>query len=136
MKEVDALLDMLAEGAASGDVEWFGVLSNGAPCRCGPGFCASVAGYGFVGCCAGSRQDAAPDCTRCGAPHQSTAGCWNCDIRGKHGEDSLAVCKSTVRAMKLGVTMREMLERQDARWAQGDFVDMDKLLDEVEQAAK
>ena len=55
----------------------------GTACNCGPGFCADAKGIGYIGSCSegDGERIAAPDCTRCGAPHQSTRGCWLCQTR-------------------------------------------------------
>lgn len=58
------------------------LMSSGAPCKCGPGFCASSADLGYYGFCNGSRKVGAPDCPICCAQHQSDAGCWNCSRAG------------------------------------------------------
>lgn len=59
-------------------------FSAGAPCRCGPGFCASQEGLGYYGYCNGSREAVAvaEPCPVCLARNQSTAGCWNCSRCG------------------------------------------------------
>lgn len=77
------------------------VLFEGGPCRCGPGFCASQKGVGFIGHCSGSRQESGPDCPICGAPHQSTDGCWaGCDRE-------LSLAKEAVEAVRLDISWRE-----------------------------
>lgn len=83
------------------------VISRGRPCTCGPGFCASEAGVGFYGFCGGSRKEAAPDCLKCGAPHQAPEGCWACD-----GKDNDKTARLAVRALRLGVSWDTLFERQ------------------------
>ena len=76
-------------------------ISPGAPCKCGPGFCASRPGVGFYGYCAGSaRRESAPDCPLCGAPAQSTLGCWCCSVRGGNDPSELAL-EAAARARRV-----------------------------------
>jgi len=60
------------------------VISRGAPCKCGPGFCATSRGLAFYGFCKGASDDIAAgteECPYCEAPHQGTEGCWLCSTK-------------------------------------------------------
>lgn len=87
-------------------------ISGGAPCRCGPGFCANSHGVGFFGYCAGSRQTSAPDCTNCGAGRQSDAGCWLC--RGSSDTWEAENEATWLRMLAAGVTGHEVFDHQEA----------------------
>jgi hypothetical protein len=108
-------------------------ISNGAPCRCGPGFCANAEGLGFYGFCAGSRTTAGPDaCGRCGAPHQSDGGCWLCSRKSGSLEAwEIEECKAWVRAFHAGVTGREIFARQNAAIARGEFPTFPEVVDQI-----
>lgn len=83
----DVLADLLSE-APEGS---FGVvISRGAPCSCGPGFCwrkstdsgFGLGGYGYAACDR-DKGEKLPDCPHCEAPGQGVdetgrALCWNC----------------------------------------------------------
>ena len=101
-------------------------ISRGSPCLCGPGFCARSKGLGYFGYCDGSRVKAASDCPECGAPHQSTAGCWCCK-----GTSSPSVPAFTLRCLTEGVEGHEVFDAQNAAWARGESCDLDRALDIV-----
>ena len=125
MTPVSGVMEALAEGLADGSIESVCVISKGAPCRCGPGFCATERGLGFIGYCGGSRAVAAPDCRFCGAPHQSDAGCWLCLEREGPNEGS----KMWLRCLRLNVDGGALLDEQERR---GLRVTCDQILDEIE----
>jgi len=125
--------DFIIEGLANGSIQSAVVVSNGAPCRCGPGFCASASGVGYIGTCGGSRAMSAPDCPRCGAPHQSDAGCWLCDKKGNYTESDAAGSAIWLRALRLGVRGEDLFRRQDVHHADGRWVTLDDVLDEIER---
>ncbi len=59
------------------------VISEGAPCACGPGFCCVEDAKGGYGWCRERQEgEELPDCPHCGAAHQGTSKgrpvCWNC----------------------------------------------------------
>lgn len=95
------------------------LIAPGAPCRCGPGFCAAERGLGYIGFCGGSRATSAPDCPRCGAPHQSDAGCWLClpNAEPWQRENSAAY----VRMLAAGVHGRDVLDYQEAANRRGEW---------------
>jgi len=106
------------------------VISAGSPYKCGPGFCASDLGLGFMGYCRGARSDiqAAPDCPICGAPHQGPSGCWLCLTRD--GNDA----KGTgfwLRCLEHGIDSKQVFDLQDARMRQGTPVSCDDALTEI-----
>ena len=122
--------DFVVEGLADGSIESATAVSNGAPCKCGPGFCASEVGVGYYGYCGGSGTEAAPDCPICGAPHQSPAGCWLCSTRGGNNPENANLW---LRALRLGVDGNALFRWQDeARRRTGKWVSLDEILDEYE----
>jgi hypothetical protein len=95
------------------------LISAGAACLCGPGFCASAAGVGFVGTCGGSRTTTAPNCARCGAGHQSGPECWLCLPGAEAWEkENTAVY---LRMLVAGVRGPEVFEHQDAEIRAGRY---------------
>lgn len=105
---LECTIDMGGTNGAGGPC----LISSGAPCRCGPGFCAAERGLGYIGFCGGSRTTMAPDCPRCGAPHQSGAECWLCrpDAEPWQKENTAAY----VRMLHAGVHGHEVLDYQEA----------------------
>lgn len=104
---VEQIVSTVVEGG--GEVV---VISRGAPCKCGPGFCASDAGVGFYGVCSGSEgRQAAADCPWCKAPHQSDLGCWACYRRGGNDPET---AKLTVECLRLGSTFDQIFDAQEA----------------------
>lgn len=105
-KVMEAIADLIDENPGSFGV----VISNGKPCSCGPGFCASAAGSGFYGFCR-PRQDveAGEDCAVCTAPHQRKgAPCWLC-----HGKTDDRNAAGFVRALKHGIQSHQIFDLQD-----------------------
>lgn len=90
------------------------LVAYGKPCLCGPGFCAMQKSVGFYGTCTGSRAQAAPDCDRCGAPHQSADGCWACT--GVEPDEA----QPWLLALELGVRGPEAFDQQDQARARGE----------------
>lgn len=95
-------------------------------CRCGPGFCADSKGIGYMGSCSegDGERTAAPDCTRCGAPHQSTLGCWCCQTRGAdmtqpQDPEDRAGTEFWLRCLREGVRYEEVVDVQDAAMRAG-----------------
>lgn len=109
---VGVCLACAATIGGSADGVAFVPISDGAPCRCGPGFCANSHGVGFFGYCAGSRSTSGPDCVHCGAGHQSDAGCWLC--RGPSSEPwEVENSKAWLRMLSAGVTGHEVFDEQE-----------------------
>lgn len=106
-------------GHASSDLGPVVCLSRGEPCRCGPGFCASDRGVGYVGYCAGSRPNAAPDCPVCGAPHQSDAGCWLHKPSGDRDELEIKADEATLKCLQAGISTRLVLDLWETRYRDG-----------------
>ncbi len=123
---VEALAGLLVGDEGKGG--FIAVISNGSPCRCGPGFCASEQGLGYFGYCGGSRAAAAPDCSLCGAPHQSDAGCWNCSVKGGNEPENARVW---VRMLRLGLRYEALagMQQSTAGWRS-----LDEVMDDVEAA--
>lgn len=117
-------------------------IARGAPCLCGPGFCANEHGVGFYGGCAGKsvRQLApAPDCAKCGASHQSTAGCWLCFRNGsaRTEEDREAEAENTavwLDALRAGVGGLEIFAEQDAARKREEYISFREALEAAVQA--
>jgi hypothetical protein len=107
----------------------FEVISNGKPCHCGPGFCAGAAGVGYYGFCDGSKSVSAPDCLACGAPHQSTTGCWACGTRS--GEPNLEGARDSIYALERGVRFDEVFELQEELSRKGIYPTFRDLIDRV-----
>lgn len=109
------------------------LISSGAPCRCGPGFCAASRGLGYIGFCAGSRTDRAPDCPRCGAPHQAPGGCWLCLENAEPWQrENDQAC---IRLLRAGVAGSTALDQQEAAHAAGRSLTFSEAVDEVIAAA-
>lgn len=104
------------------------VISGGCPCRCGPKFCAERAGVGYYGRCSGSRPDPAPDCVKCSAPHQSTAGCWLCAGRGFSAESTV---RESLLALELGVSFGDALDVQGEWIRAGKMEEFEAAIREV-----
>lgn len=102
------------------------LISAGAPCRCGPGFCALQRGLGFIGFCAGSRAESAPDCGVCGAPHQSPAGCWLHVGAGDEEADS-----AWLRLLRAGLPGSVVFDWQDRQNAEGRWPSFAESVDAV-----
>lgn len=107
-------------------------LSPGKPCLCGPGFCAYSKGIGCSGFCAGSRPEPAPDCTNCGAPHQSAAGCWLCGGRARE-EWERENDEAWLLALQLGVDGLDAFRLQDEALKRGEAI---TFREAVERAAR
>jgi len=122
---LECTIDMGGTDGAGGPC----LISSGEPCRCGPGFCAAERGLGYIGRCAGSRATSAPDCSRCGAPHQSGAECWLClpDSEPWQREHSAAY----VRMLRAGVHGRDVLDYQEAANRRGEWPTFGECADAV-----
>ncbi len=116
------------------------VISNGAPCKCGPGFCAANRGLGYYGYCrgpaapkdveAGAEAGAElPPCPHCSAPHQGPNGCWFCSVRGGNNTDH---AEFWLRCLSEGVAGHEVFDMQRDLWqTTGEFSSLDEVLDRV-----
>lgn len=111
-------------------------------CSCGPGFCADAKGIGYIGSCSAGDGErvAAPDCTRCGAPHQSTRGCWLCqsrsaDMSKPQDPEDRAGTDFWLRCLREGIRGGEVFAMQDAifaaRGASATYPTPDEALDAV-----
>lgn len=114
------------------------VFSEGTACRCGPGFCADAQGLGYIGSCSAGDGErvAAPDCTRCGAPHQSTRGCWLCQTRSTdmtkpQDPEERAGTDFWLRCLREGVRGEEVFAIQDVALARGVLPRPEEILEFV-----
>lgn len=105
------------------------LLSPGVACRCGAGFCAAEAGVGYIGFCGGSRPTTAPDCSRCGAPHQSGAECWLCLPNAEPWQRENTA--EYVRMVRAGVHGNAVLDYQDAAHRRGEWPTFAECVDAV-----
>lgn len=123
--DIDALLgDLLMDddGTPRGEAA---IISNGVPCRCGRGFCASGVNVGYFGYCRGMRHDQPqlPDCPLCGAPHQGPDGCWLCSTCGGNSpREEVAVW---IRCLEHGITATDLHRVQDALFPFAGWVSSD-----------
>lgn len=109
-------------------------------CACGPGFCAADHGLGYIGSCSKGDEpprEAAPDCTRCGAPHQSTRGCWLCQSRSADMTQPQTAADRAetdfwLRCLREGVSGSDVFDGQDREYREtGTLLDLDEVLDRV-----
>lgn len=107
---IGVCLECAGTMGAVAETACFVPIFKGKPCRCGPGFCATDRNVGFQGVCRPDNRAPAPDCTRCGATNQSTAGCWACDgLDDKH----LYLATAAVFAVKHNVAWLDVFDFQD-----------------------